>query len=153
MSNLPPPKAHITLKRGNSNDGVMDNIYNENEFLQHLKKLRGSVCIDKSNLPFAAYQSLLDSKATLDPRGDITALPKACKNEIELSRARDAHLIDAIAMCKFLHWLNSQPLGMLTEIDLVISLESFRSANPEFYDISFETICASGQMRPFHIIE
>ena len=120
------------------------NIYNENEFLQQLRKLTGSVCIDKSSLPFAAYQSLIDSKANLDPRGDITALPKACKNEIELSRARDAHLIDAIAMCKFLHWLNSQPLGMLTEIDLVIKLESFRSANPEFYDISFETICASG---------
>jgi Xaa-Pro aminopeptidase len=95
-------------------------------------------------LPFAAYEGLLASKATLDPRGDITALPKACKNETELSRARDAHLIDAIAMCKFLCWLNSQTAGILTEIDIVIELESFRSANPELYDISFETICASG---------
>ena len=37
-----------------------------------------------------------------------------------------------------------QSESKLTEIDLVISLETFRSQNPEFYDISFETICASG---------
>ena len=123
-------------------DGI--NLYNENDFLSQLTTLTGSICIDKSSLPFAAYEGLLASKATLDPRGDITALPKACKNEIELSRARDAHLIDAIAMCKFLCWLNSQTAGILTEIDIVIELESFRSANPELYDISFETICASG---------
>ena len=119
-------------------------LYNQNDFLSHLEQLTGSICIDKASLPFAAFEALLSSKATLDPRGDITALPKACKNEIELSRAREAHLIDAVAMCKFLCWLNSQSESKLTEIDLVISLEAFRSQNPEFYDISFETICASG---------
>ena len=47
-------------------------------------------------------------------------------------------------MCEFLAWLDNAPIGTITEIDVVIALESFRRANSELLDISFDTISASG---------
>ena len=47
-------------------------------------------------------------------------------------------------MCEFLAWLDAQPLGDLTEIDVAITLEELRRRNAELLDISFDTISASG---------
>jgi Xaa-Pro aminopeptidase len=76
---------------------------------------------------------------------DPCALPKACKNPVELEGARAAHLRDGAAMVQFLAWLDAEaPKGGLTEIAVVTALEGFRRATNALRDISFETICGAG---------
>ena len=61
------------------------------------------------------------------------------------SRGRAPHDRDAMAMVRFLAWLDTTaPQGGLSEIDVVCALEGFRRETNALRDISFETICGSG---------
>jgi Xaa-Pro aminopeptidase len=105
--------------------------------------LTGSVQIDPKSYPYA-IADLLDG-ANIVEADDPCSLPKACKNATEIQGARDAHGRDAIAMVRFLAWLDEQaPKGGLTEIDVVTALEGFRRDTNALRDISFETISGAG---------
>ena len=112
-------------------------------FAPLLKSLDGTVLMDEGSAPFALIAPL--SNATLIWGRDPCVFAKARKNPAELSGMRAAHLRDAVAMVKFLCWLDREaPKGTLTEIDAVTALEGFRRANTKLRDISFETIAGSG---------
>ena len=66
--------------------------------------LTGTVQIDPKSCPYAIVDLL--SGATLIEADDPCALPKACKNPTEIQGTRDAHRRDAVAMVRFLAWLN-----------------------------------------------
>ena len=115
------------------------------EFEASLRDLQGPVRIDKAWAPLAVSQILEDAGIEIAHAEDPCILPKACKNQTEISGARDAHSRDAAAMCEFLAWLADEgPKGGLTEIDVVRSLEEFRRATNALRDISFETIAGFG---------
>lgn len=66
---------------------------------------------------------------------------KAVKNETEVKGFRRAMLRDGIAMVKFLRWLKpAVEMGGQTEMSVDRKLISFRSEQPLFRDISFDTI-------------
>lgn len=82
--------------------------------------------------------------ATLEWDGDPCVLPKACKNPVEIEGARQAHLRDAVAMCRFLAWFDAANQDKLTEIDLATRLEIFRRETNALMEISFDTIAGAG---------
>ena len=70
---------------------------------------------------------------------------KAKKNATELEGARDAHLRDGAALCRFLAWLDAEaPSGELDELTASDKLEAFRRETGEFEDLSFDTISGAG---------
>lgn len=73
---------------------------------------------------------------------DPTVRMRAIKNETEVKNTRNAHVKDAVAMCKFMYWLK-QTIGKetLTEISISDKLEEFRKAQEGFIELSFSTIC------------
>ena len=76
---------------------------------------------------------------------DPIAVMKAVKNHAEIAGARAAHKRDGVAMARFLAWLEREaPSGIVTEIDAVKALESFRRDSGLLKDISFPTIAGSG---------
>ena len=76
---------------------------------------------------------------------DVCALPKACKNDAELAGARACHRRDAVALCRFLHWLSVEgPKGTLTELDVIAQIERMRARSAMFRDVSFDTIAGFG---------
>ena len=76
---------------------------------------------------------------------DPTALLKACKNPTEIEGTRAAHRRDAVALARFLAWVDREaPSGALTEIDTVEALESFRRETGALKDVSFPTIAGTG---------
>lgn len=76
---------------------------------------------------------------------DPCSLPKACKSEVEIAGSEAAHERDAVAMVKFLAWLEqTAQAGGLSEIDVVTALEGFRRETNQLLDISFDTICGAG---------
>jgi Xaa-Pro aminopeptidase len=76
---------------------------------------------------------------------DPIALMKAVKNHAEIAGSRAAHKRDGAAVVRFLAWLEREaPTGIVTEIDAVEALESFRRDTGLLKDISFPTIAGSG---------
>jgi Xaa-Pro aminopeptidase len=76
---------------------------------------------------------------------DPIALMKAVKNDAEIAGARAAHVRDGTAVARFLAWFDREaPRGILTEIDAVAALESFRRDTGLLKDISFPTIAGAG---------
>jgi Xaa-Pro aminopeptidase len=76
---------------------------------------------------------------------DPCALPKACKNVVELQNTRNAHVRDGVAVTRFLAWLAAEaPGGKLTELVAAARLLELRSAGDNFRDTSFTTISGAG---------
>ncbi|MCO6382556.1 aminopeptidase P family protein [Oceanicola sp. 502str15] len=113
-------------------------------FAAALAELGGHVRIDPDSAP-EAVAALLRGKAEVVEGPDPCLLPKARKNAAELDGMRAAHLRDAVAMVKFLAWLDdAAPGGTLTEIAVVEQLEGFRREANELREISFDTISGAG---------
>ena len=77
---------------------------------------------------------------------------KACKNDIEIQGAIEAHQMDALAVVPFLHWLEGHGVGK-TECEIADALLAFRQKNPAFLTPSFETIPAyadNGAIMHYH---
>jgi Xaa-Pro aminopeptidase len=67
---------------------------------------------------------------------------KSVKNEREIAGFRSAMLRDGIAMTKFLYWLHTKVAANspLTELSVSEMLERFRSEQPLYRGLSFDTI-------------
>ena len=109
-----------------------------------LTKLKGSVLLDETTVPFAAVKILQSNGCKLMMGEDPIILPKACKNHVELKHARMCHKRDAVHMCEFLSWVDRQSENKFDEIDAVIELENIRRKDENLKEISFDTIAASG---------
>jgi Xaa-Pro aminopeptidase len=111
-------------------------------FADAVAGLPGRVRIEPETAPQALFGRLPGER--IARADDPCILPKACKTPAELAGAEAAHRRDGAAMAGFLAWLEGQPVGALTEIDVVAALEGFRRATGKLKDIAFETIAGSG---------
>ena len=110
-----------------------------------LDRMEGKqVRVDSSGSPSWFSQRLRIAGATVVSGTDPCALPKACKNETEQQGARNAHARDAVALCRFLHWLDSHGRGA-TEMSAAAQLLSFRQSSPAFRGESFPAISGAGE--------
>jgi Xaa-Pro aminopeptidase len=76
---------------------------------------------------------------------DPVSLLKAVKNPTEIRGTRSAHRRDAVALVRFLAWIDREaPTGALTEIDAVEALETLRRQTGALKDVSFPTISGTG---------
>ena len=75
-----------------------------------------------------------------------TTRMKAVKNETEQENLRKAHLMDGIAVTRFMYWLKKN-VGKIPmdEVSVAEHLKSLRAQNPSFIEPSFETISAYGE--------
>jgi len=98
--------------------------------------------VQKCNL--ALYDCIPVAQVVEQPAPLIIA--KACKNPAELKGMKEAHIRDAVALCKFLCWLEALVTGggEITELEASDKLEAFRRQSPMFVDLSFPTIAGSG---------
>lgn len=120
-------------------------VHGIHRFLPALEAMKGDVLIDKRTCPDIVATTLGAAGCAVVQGQDPCIQPKACKNEVEIAGARTAHERDAVAMVRFLAWLDAEaPKNQLTEIDVVKALEGFRMQTNALRDISFETICGAG---------
>lgn len=115
------------------------------EFEIAIAQLKGTVRVDKATAPVQVSTLLAKAGVEIAYAPDPCALPKACKNKVEISGTIAAHLRDGVAMAEFLAWLDAQGREPeLSEIEVVKKLEGFRAVSNLLVDISFETICGTG---------
>nr|WP_295886166.1 aminopeptidase P family protein [uncultured Devosia sp.] len=113
--------------------------------LSKLGKSGKAVLVDPATAPEAIVTALTEAGARLVEKRDPVLLPKSRKNAAELSGMREAHLLDGVALAKFLAWFDdAAPKGGLTEIAIVTALEAFRREEETCVDASFDTISGAG---------
>ncbi len=110
-----------------------------------LAALRGqTVRVDEAGSPAWFGQRLREAGATVVDATDPCALPKARKNAVEQEGARAAHRRDAVAICRFLRWLDGAA-GATTEIGAAERLLAFRAELDGFRGESFPAISGAGE--------
>ncbi|HEX3919848.1 MAG TPA: aminopeptidase P family protein [Caulobacteraceae bacterium] len=103
------------------------------------------VLVDAGQSSAWFFEALEQAGATVVRGADPTALPRACKNAVEIEGARQAHIRDGGALARFLHWIATEAVRDLPgEPDVVRKLEGFREATGALKDLSFDTIAGAG---------
>jgi Xaa-Pro aminopeptidase len=113
--------------------------------LDVLGKTEKRILIEASTAPLWAATRLQQAGATIVREADPVALPKACKNDVELAGIRAAHLRDGAAVSRFLGWLARESTGgKLREIEVSDRLQALREETGRLRDLSFDTISGAG---------
>jgi Xaa-Pro aminopeptidase len=113
--------------------------------LDRLGAEREAVLVDPRTAPAWFAERLRAAGARLVAEPDPVALPKATKNTVEQAGARAAHRRDAVAVCRFLAWLDREaPTGALTEVEAAERLLAFRAEGERFRGESFPAISGAG---------
>jgi Xaa-Pro aminopeptidase len=111
-----------------------------------LRLTRRRVRVDRSGTPVWFAQRLREAGAVVVADRDPCLLPKACKNPVEQQGFRDGHLRDAVAVCRFLHFLSEAgPRGRETELSAAARLLALREEVPGFRGESFPAISGAGE--------
>ena len=71
-------------------------------------------------------------------------LMKAIKGKVEIANTKKVHILDGLAMLKFISFIDENIDNNLSEYDYAEELEKYRRENELCYDLSFETIAACG---------
>jgi Xaa-Pro aminopeptidase len=113
--------------------------------LTELSKGGARIALDAATAADALTR-LISSAGGKPIRGsDPVSLLKAVKNDTEIAGTRTAHRRDAVALARFLAWIDREAIsGKLTEIDAVEALETFRRDTGALKDVSFPTISGTG---------
>jgi Xaa-Pro aminopeptidase len=91
------------------------------------------------------YENIIKSKFKIIKREDPTYLLKAIKNNTEIDNMIKSHVIDGVALTKFIYWIKKVNKKKITEVDAQIKLEKFRKKNKNYLYPSFDTIAGSGE--------
>jgi len=118
---------------------------NINNFPEKIQKLKGKSFIidDKSCSIF--YENLIKSKFKIIKKEDPTYLLKAIKNKIEIDNMVNTHILDGVALTKFLYWIKKINKKKITEVEAAKKLESFRKMSRNYLYPSFDTIAGTGK--------
>ncbi len=110
-----------------------------------LSALRGKrVRVDGVGAPAWFAETLKAAGATPVPGQDPCLPLKASKNFVEQQGARAAQARDAVALCRFLHWVEDAA-GHETEMSAAAQLLRFRAEGALFRGESFPAISAAGE--------
>jgi Xaa-Pro aminopeptidase len=91
------------------------------------------------------YENIIRSKFDITKKEDPTYLLKAIKNNTEINNMINSHVIDGIALTKFIYWIKKVNKKKITEVDAQIKLEKFRKKSNKYLYPSFETIAGAGK--------
>ncbi|MCA1400297.1 aminopeptidase P family protein [Bradyrhizobium sp. BRP56] len=113
--------------------------------LTELAKRGASIALDNATAADALSRLIAGAGGKPMRGSDPVSLLKAVKNVTEIEGTRTAHQRDAVALVRFLAWIDREaPSGSLTEIDTVEALETFRRQTGALKDVSFPTIAGTG---------
>ena len=113
--------------------------------LTELAQRGAAIALDNATAADALSRLIAASGGKPVHGNDPVSLLKAVKNITEIEGTRTAHRRDAVALTRFLAWIDREaPSGALTEIDTVEALETFRRQTCALKDVSFPTIAGTG---------
>ncbi len=112
------------------------------DFYGDLEKIEkgNTVLVDSERVNACVMQSLPMGIYVLE-EDNLTLVPKAKKNPVEVENERQAHIKDGVAVTRFIYWLKHH-VGKeaMTELSVAEKLDSFRQMGEHYQGQSFAPI-------------
>ena len=137
-----PEKAKLLIKEKIINKNQLIETNNLQNKILLLNKKR--FIIDNTTCSIF-YEDIIKSKFKIISRNDPIYLLKAIKNKTEINNMIKSHILDGVALTKFIYWIKNINKKAITEVDAQIKLEQFRKKNNNYLYPSFDTIAGSGE--------
>jgi Xaa-Pro aminopeptidase len=140
---LDPAKVTADLPAWLGNEVSLEN---PDDLAPALAALKGRrILIDPAQSSAWYVTALQSAGAEVIRAADPCALPRACKNAVEIAGTKRAHVRDGAALTRFLHWLATEgQTNPPDEKSAVAKLEGFREETGLLRDLSFDTIAGAG---------
>ena len=158
----PLPNCHAILDNKKKITLIVNEKKINNKFRQHFKNIINYISpshinkyldnldhkkfflIDKFSCSYF-YKKLIEKRFLYDEKNDPIYILKAKKNNVEISNSIKSHILDGVALTKFIYWIkNNINKFKITEISAEKKLEKFRKKSPNYQFPSFSTISGSG---------
>ena len=123
----------------------VDNIISVDDFQNKINKLKGNNFIIDDKSCSIYFENIIKSKFNILKREDPTYSLKAIKNKTEIKNMKNAHIIDGVALTKFIYWIKNVRKKKINEFQAQKKLESFRKLNKNYLYPSFDTIAGAGK--------
>lgn len=112
-------------------------------FFEAVREMRGrKVLLEKARVSMDVWRALSEENRPVDAINPTTRM-KAVKNAVEAENMRKCHKKDAVAVIRFLRWLEREvPRGHVDEAKAAAKLDELRMEQEGCLGPSFETISA-----------
>ncbi len=114
---------------------------NFKNFINKFKKKK--IIIDQKSCSIY-FENLFKKNFLVFKNDDPIYFLKSIKNKKEISNMINAHILDGVALTKFLYWIKMVNKKEITEFDAQNKLENFRKKNKNYMFPSFNTIAGAG---------
>ena len=101
------------------------------------------ILIDKKSCSIF-YENLFKKNNKIYKHEDPIYFLKSIKNKQEIKNMINSHILDGVALSKFLYWIQKVNKNKITEFDAQNKLENFRKKNNNYLFPSFNTIAGTG---------
>ena len=91
------------------------------------------------------FEQILKKRFKIIKKEDPIYFLKSIKNKEEIKNMINSHIIDGVALTKFIYWIKKLNKRKITEYEAQKKLESFRKLNKNYLYPSFNTIAGSGE--------
>ena len=140
ISNIQKTKQIIKDKKISQNE-----LIDISDFPKKILSLNGKNFIIDNKSCSIYFENIIKSKFKITKKEDPTYILKAIKNKTELQNMIKVHILDGIALTKFLFWIKNTNKKQINEVQAQNKLERFRKLNKNYLFPSFETIAGSGK--------
>ncbi len=113
---------------------------NINIFLKELGSKK--IVLDRLSCSLA-YENIIKKKINISNENDPIYNLKSIKNDIEIKNLIKSHILDGVAVIKFLFWIKNLKRN-ISELEAEKKLNFFRKRSKKYLFPSFNTIAASG---------
>ena len=130
---------------------IKEKIINYDQFInidnlpKKIIQLKGNNFIIDDNSCSIYFEDIIKSKFNIIKKEDPIYLLKAIKNKTEIKNMINAHILDGVALTKFLYWIKNVNKKIINEVQAQNKLESFRKLNKNYLYPSFDTIAGAGK--------
>ena len=122
-----------------------ENIINPEKIRIFFENLKGKKILIDVKTCSIYFENLLSNNFNIIKKDDPIYYLKSIKNRVEINNMIKSHIIDGVALTKFIHWIKEINKKKITEVDAQNKLENFRKKNKEYLFPSFNTIAGSGK--------
>lgn len=116
-----------------------------NDIYEDVAKFDGkqTILLDKETINYRLYKSISEKCVIVNQMNPATKM-KAIKNQTEIENTRKAHILDGLAVTRFIHYVKDKAGCGITEYEAACYLDELRKNTEHCFDLSFETISAYG---------
>jgi len=122
----------------------LNQIVEIDDFASFIQNLKGKRFVIDNKTLSVFNENTIKSKFKIICRNDPCYFFKSIKNPTEMQNMIQSHILDGVAVTKFLFWIKNLKKIKVTEIDAEKKLESLRKKNKKYLYPSFGTIAGSG---------